>query len=47
MVELLGIEWGMNETEDSKKFLLLLVHLACIEVRMAIEGKTFEDVSGF
>lgn len=41
IVELLGIEWTLNEVEDPKKFFLLLLQLAAIEVRMQMDSKSF------
>lgn len=41
-LDLLGIEWIISDPEnvDSKKFFLLLMQLALIEVRMQLDGKS-------
>ncbi|KAK8722987.1 hypothetical protein OTU49_011985 [Cherax quadricarinatus] len=47
-MECLGVSWvlhmetGTGETKG-RQLLLMLVHLACIEVRMSLEDKTFEE----
>lgn len=41
IIELIGIEWTLMETEDPKKFFLLLLQLAAIEVRMQMDNKSF------
>jgi hypothetical protein len=46
VVELLGIEWSLQETEDPKKFFLLLLQLAAIEVRMQMDNKSFNQSVG-
>ncbi|KAG5673909.1 hypothetical protein PVAND_003910 [Polypedilum vanderplanki] len=43
VIELLGIEWTLQETEDPKKFFLLLLQLAAIEVRMQMDNKSFNQ----
>lgn len=43
VIELLGIEWTLQETEDPKKFFLILLQLAAIEVRMQMDGKSFNQ----
>lgn len=41
VMNLLGVEFALNESEDDpKKFFLLLVQLAAIEVRMQLDGKS-------
>lgn len=41
IIDLLGIEWTLQEVEDPKKFFLLLLQLAAIEVRMQMDNKSF------
>lgn len=43
IVELLGIEWTLMDVEDPKKFFLLLLQLAAIEVRMQMDSKSFNQ----
>lgn len=43
IVELLGIEWTMNDAENPKPFFLLLLQLAAIEVRMQMDEKSFKQ----
>lgn len=43
VVELLGIEWTLSDVEDPKKFYLLLLQLAAIEVRMQMDEKSFKQ----
>lgn len=43
VVDLLGIEWTLNDEENPKKFFLLLVQLCSIEVRMQLEDKSFKQ----
>lgn len=43
IVELLGIEWTLMDVEDPKKFFLLLLQLAAIEVRMQMDNKSFNQ----
>lgn len=45
-VEVLGIEWTLNDVDDPKKFYLLLLQLAAIEVRMQMDGKSFNQATG-
>lgn len=45
VVELLGIEWTLNDAEDPKKFFLLLLQLAAIEVRMQMDEKSFKQAT--
>lgn len=45
-VDVLGIEWTLNDVEDPKKFYLLLLQLAAIEVRMQMDGKSFSQAVG-
>lgn len=44
-VDVLGIEWTLNDVEDPKKFYLLLLQLAAIEVRMQMDGKSFAQAT--
>lgn len=43
IIELLGIEWTLMDVEDPKKFFLLLLQLAAIEVRMQMDNKSFNQ----
>lgn len=43
MMELLGVEWALSDEENPKKFFLLLIQLAAIEVRMQLEGKSLQQ----
>lgn len=43
VVELIGIEWTLSNLEDPKKFYLLLLQLAAIEVRMQMDEKSFKQ----
>lgn len=42
-VDILGVEWTLNDVDDPKKFFLLLLQLAAIEVRMQMDEKTFKS----
>ncbi|KAG7164899.1 Neurochondrin-like [Homarus americanus] len=48
-METLGVSWVLQVENEAtgetkgRQLLLLLVHLACIEVRMSLEDKTFEE----
>lgn len=48
-MECLGVSWvlqaeiGTTGETKGRQLLLMLVHLACIEVRMSLEDKTFEE----
>lgn len=47
MLSTLGVDWIIKKTEqgpEAYQFLVLLVHLSCIEVRMALEGRTLDKV---
>jgi len=46
IVDLLGIEWTLMDVEDPKKFYLLLLQLAAIEVRMQMDNKSFNQALG-
>ncbi|KAK2184602.1 hypothetical protein NP493_258g02016 [Ridgeia piscesae] len=37
LVNLLGVEWALEKEGESKTFVLLLIHLVCVEVRMTLE----------
>lgn len=41
-VDVLGVEWTLNDVDDPKKFFLLLLQLAAIEVRMQMDEKSFK-----
>ena len=43
IVDLLGIEWTLNDEENPKKFFLLLQQLCAIEVRMQLEDRSFKQ----
>lgn len=43
MLELFGINWGLQFGPNPRQFLLLLVNLACVEVRMKLEDKTLDQ----
>lgn len=43
IVDLLGIEWTLNDEENPKKFFLLLLQLSAIEVRMQLEDRSFKQ----
>lgn len=43
LLELMGIGWGLKHGPNPRQFLLLLVNLACVEVRMKLEDKTLEQ----
>lgn len=43
-LELLGVEWTLIDEEKPRVFFLLLIQLACIEVRMQLEGKQLKAV---
>lgn len=45
-LEGLGVEWviqGNTKDGRGRQLLLMMVHLACIEVRMSLEDKTFQE----
>ncbi|XP_055613548.1 neurochondrin homolog [Uranotaenia lowii] len=44
ILEILGIEWTLNDSDNPKKFFLLLLQLAAIEVRMQMDNKSFNQV---
>ncbi|KAH0568941.1 neurochondrin homolog [Cotesia glomerata] len=44
VLELFGAEWALMDEEKPKAFFLLLIQLACIEVRMQLEGKQLKSV---
>ena len=43
ILELFGIKWGLQLGPNPRQFLLLLVNLACVEVRMKLEDKTLDQ----
>lgn len=43
LVDLLGIEWTLNDQDNPKTFFLLLLQLAAVEVRMQMENKSFNQ----
>ena len=40
LVDLQGMEWPLDKPGKSRTFVLLLVHLSCVEVRMTLEDLT-------
>jgi len=44
LLELLGITWGLSIGPNPRQFLLLLVNLACVEVRMKLEERSLEQI---
>nr|CAG4646076.1 EOG090X0266 [Macrothrix elegans] len=43
LLEVMGINWGLKFGPSPRQFLLLLVNLACVEVRMRLEDKTLDQ----
>ncbi|EDS31631.1 conserved hypothetical protein [Culex quinquefasciatus] len=43
ILEVLGIEWTLHDVDNPKKFFLLLLQLAAIEVRMQTDNKSFNQ----
>ncbi|XP_044747471.1 neurochondrin homolog [Coccinella septempunctata] len=41
-IDLLGIEWIIQEDEKCKQFFLLLIQLAAVEIRMQLDGKSLK-----
>lgn len=44
LLELMGLTWGLKFGSNPRQFLLLLVNLACVEVRMKLEDKSLDQV---
>jgi hypothetical protein len=47
MLTTLGVDWIIKKTEEGPEayqFLVLLVHLSCIEVRMALENRSMDKI---
>ncbi|XP_018334136.1 neurochondrin homolog [Agrilus planipennis] len=42
-LNLLGVEWVLNDEEKGKQLFLLLIQLAAIEVRMQLDGKSLKQ----
>lgn len=42
-MSLIGVEWSLSDDENPKKFFLLLIQLAAIEVRMQLDGKSLKQ----
>lgn len=42
-VELIGVPWCVAKP-DGVKFMLLVVNMACIEMRLTLENKSFKEV---
>ena len=45
-MNLLGVEWALEREGERKTFVLLLVHLVCVEVRMTLEDLNPVQVGG-
>jgi len=43
LLEIMGMSWGLKFGSNPRQFLLLLVNLACVEVRMKLEDKTLDQ----
>lgn len=43
ILELVGVEWALQNEEKPKQFFLLLVQLAAIEIRMQMDSKSFKQ----
>lgn len=43
VVQLFGIEWTLSDADDPKKFFLLLLQLAAVEVRMQMDERSFKQ----
>lgn len=43
VVDVIGIEWTLNDADNPKQFFLLLLQLAAIEVRMQMDNKSFNQ----
>lgn len=43
VLELVGVEWSLQNEEKPKQFFLLLVQLAAIEVRMQMDNRSFKQ----
>lgn len=43
MMDLLGVEFVINEEDKPKQFFLLLIQLAAIEIRMQLDGKSLQQ----
>lgn len=46
VVDVIGIEWTLNDAENPKQFFILLLQLAAIEVRMQMDNKSFQQAYG-
>ncbi|KAJ9591578.1 hypothetical protein L9F63_001932 [Diploptera punctata] len=44
MLELLGVEWCLQDEENPRKFFLLLIQLSSVEVRMQLEDRNFKQI---
>lgn len=44
IMELVGVEWALQNEEKPKQFFLLLLQLAAIEIRMQMDNKSFKQV---
>uniref|UniRef100_A0A336MNV8 CSON002570 protein n=1 Tax=Culicoides sonorensis TaxID=179676 RepID=A0A336MNV8_CULSO len=43
VVDVIGIEWTLNDADNPKQFFILLLQLAAIEVRMQMDNKSFSQ----
>nr|CAG4640669.1 EOG090X0266 [Eulimnadia texana] len=43
LLEIAGMDWCVSSSENSRQFLLLLVNLACVEIRMKLEERTLDE----
>lgn len=46
VVDVIGIEWTLNDADNPKQFFILLLQLAAIEVRMQMDNKSFQQAFG-
>ncbi|XP_045474947.1 neurochondrin homolog [Harmonia axyridis] len=42
VIDILGVEWVVQEEEKCKQFFLLLIQLAAVEIRMQLDGKSLK-----
>lgn len=45
VMDILGVEWVLQEEEKCKQFFLLLIQLAAVEIRMQLDGKSLKAVN--
>jgi len=46
LIEHYDVQWCLQLDQADSKFLLLLVHLCCIEVRMGLDTEDIKKVTG-